>query len=49
MGVDKVAADNFYKDDGDKVKQNWYSDYWNIPPFSTPIPGMPQYSHHSRQ
>jgi len=23
MGVDKVAADNFYKDDGDKIKQNW--------------------------
>jgi uncharacterized Fe-S radical SAM superfamily protein PflX len=24
MGTDKVAADNFYKDDGDKNKQNWF-------------------------
>ena len=23
MSVDKVAADNFYKDKGDKIKQNW--------------------------
>jgi hypothetical protein len=23
MGVDKVTADNFYKDKGDKIKQNW--------------------------
>ena len=24
MGIDKVAARNFYQDDGDKVLQNWY-------------------------
>jgi len=24
MGFDKVAANNFYKDNGDKVKQNWF-------------------------
>ena len=24
MGVDKVAANHFYKDDGDKIKQNWF-------------------------
>ena len=24
MGNDKVAADNFYKDNGDKIKQNWF-------------------------
>ena len=24
MGNDKVAADNFYKDNGDKTKQNWF-------------------------
>ena len=31
MGVDKVAANNFYKDDGDKVKQNWFLyEYANI-------------------
>jgi len=31
MGVDKVAADNFYKDNGDKIKQNWLLyEYSNI-------------------
>jgi hypothetical protein len=24
MSIDKVKADNFYKDDGDKINQNWY-------------------------
>jgi hypothetical protein len=24
MSNDKVAADNFYKDNGDKIKQNWF-------------------------
>jgi hypothetical protein len=24
MNNDKVAADNFYKDNGDKIKQNWF-------------------------
>jgi hypothetical protein len=24
MGVDKVAASHFYKDGGDKIKQNWF-------------------------
>ena len=24
MGIDKVAANNFYKDNGDKVLQNWF-------------------------
>jgi len=31
MNFDKVAADNFYKDDGDKVKQNWFLyEYSNV-------------------
>ena len=31
MGADKIAADNFYKDSGDKVKQNWLLyEYSNI-------------------
>ena len=31
MGTDKVAADNFYKDSGDKIKQNWFLyEYSNI-------------------
>jgi hypothetical protein len=31
MNFDKVAADHFYKDDGDKVKQNWLLyEYANI-------------------
>jgi len=31
MGIDKVSADNFYKDDGDKIKQNWFLyEYSNI-------------------
>ena len=31
MSYDKVAADNFYKDDGDKIKQNWFLyEYSNI-------------------
>jgi len=31
MGTDKVAADNFYKDGGDKVKENWFLyEYSNI-------------------
>ena len=31
MSVDKVAANNFYKDDGDKIKQNWFLyEYSNI-------------------
>jgi len=24
MGIDKVAAVHFYKDNGDKIKQNWF-------------------------
>lgn len=24
MSIDKVAASHFYKDDGDKIKQNWF-------------------------
>ena len=29
--IDKVAANNFYKDNGDKVKQNWFLyEYANI-------------------
>ena len=24
MSIDKVAANNFYKDNGDKIKQNWF-------------------------
>jgi hypothetical protein len=24
MSIDRVAADHFYKDDGDKIKQNWF-------------------------
>ena len=24
MSVDKVAADHFYQDNGDKIKQNWF-------------------------
>jgi len=31
MGFDKVYAENFYKDDGDKIKQNWFLyEYSNI-------------------
>jgi hypothetical protein len=31
MSIDKVAADRFYKDDGDKIKQNWFLyEYSNI-------------------
>jgi len=31
MSSDKVAADNFYKDNGDKIKQNWFLyEYSNI-------------------
>jgi hypothetical protein len=31
MGVDKVAADNYYKDSGDKIKQNWFLyEYSNV-------------------
>jgi len=31
MGIDKVAADNFYKDSGDKIKENWFLyEYSNI-------------------
>jgi hypothetical protein len=31
MSIDKVAADNFYKDKGDKIKQNWFLyEYSNI-------------------
>ena len=31
MNIDKVAANNFYKDDGDKIKQNWFLyEYANI-------------------
>ena len=31
MSVDKVAAKNFYKDNGDKTKQNWFLyEYSNI-------------------
>ena len=31
MGADKVAADNFYKDNGDKIKENWFLyEYSNI-------------------
>ena len=31
MNIDKVYAENFYKDDGDKIKQNWFLyEYSNI-------------------
>jgi hypothetical protein len=31
MGIDKVTADNFYKDNGDKTLQNWFLyEYSNI-------------------
>jgi hypothetical protein len=31
MSYDKVSADNFYKDAGDKIKQNWFLyEYSNI-------------------
>jgi len=31
MKVDKIAADNFYKDKGDKIKENWFLyEYSNI-------------------
>ena len=31
MNFDKIAADNFYKDNGDKIKQNWFLyEYSNI-------------------
>jgi len=31
LNIDKVAANNFYKDDGDKIKQNWFLyEYANI-------------------
>jgi len=31
MSIDKVAAKHFYKDDGDKIKQNWFLyEYANI-------------------
>ena len=31
MSIDKVAADNFYKDKGDQIKQNWFLyEYANI-------------------
>ena len=31
MSIDKVAANFFYKDDGDKIKQNWFLyEYANI-------------------
>jgi len=31
MGTDQVSADNFYKDSGDKIKQNWFLyEYSNI-------------------
>jgi len=31
MGIDKVAAHHFYKDDGDKILQNWFLyEYANI-------------------
>ena len=31
MGIDKVAADNFYKDKGDQILQNWFLyEYANI-------------------
>ena len=31
MGIDKVSADKFYMDDGDKTKQNWFLyEYSNI-------------------
>jgi hypothetical protein len=31
MGIDKIAADNFYKDSGDKIKENWFLyEYSNI-------------------
>jgi len=31
MNFDKVYAENFYKDDGDKIKQNWFLyEYSNI-------------------
>lgn len=31
MSIDKVAADNFYKDRGDQIKQNWFLyEYANI-------------------
>jgi len=31
MNFDKIGADNFYKDSGDKIKQNWFLyEYSNI-------------------
>jgi hypothetical protein len=31
MSIDKVSAENFYKDRGDKIKQNWFLyEYSNI-------------------
>jgi len=31
MNLDKVAADQFYKNNGDKIKQNWFLyEYANI-------------------
>ena len=31
MSFDKVAAEHFYKDNGDKIKQNWFLyEYSNI-------------------
>jgi hypothetical protein len=31
MSIDKIAAEHFYKDNGDKIKQNWFLyEYSNI-------------------
>ena len=41
MNFDKVAADHFYKDNGDKIKQNWFLyEYSNI--LFSKIEGSPE-------
>jgi len=47
MGFDKVHAKNFYKDDGDKIKQNWFLyEYSNI--LFTKIAESPELSHYRK-
>jgi hypothetical protein len=48
MIIDKVSAENFYKDDGDKIKQNWFLyEYSNI--LFSKIKESPKLAHYRKK